>query len=44
MEICSGSGEDSDVQKFGFCEFVNLLVLRGCKILLSLNNVVVYCT
>ena len=43
MEICSGSGEDSDVQKFGFCDFVNLLVLRGCKILLSLNSGIVNC-
>ena len=43
MELCSGPGEVWDVKKFGFCELVNLLILKGCKILISLNSGIVNC-
>ena len=43
MELCIGPGEDWDVKKYGFCEFVNMLILKGCKIILSLNIVIAYC-
>ena len=39
--MCRGHGDDWDVKKFGFWEFLKLLILMGFKILLSLNNVVV---
>ena len=35
--------EYEEIRNWGVCEFVNMLILKGCKIILSLNIVIAYC-